>query len=115
MLSSFRSLLETSRSSTRLFSNTSKTFLLEYKYIENMIEKRAPHRSAHLEHADNFVKRNILIAGGAIVPEVDRGVLVFKADSAAVVEEFAKADPYVKQGLVTSYTVKEWMVVIGKV
>jgi uncharacterized protein len=56
-----------------------------------------------------------LIAGGAIVPEVDRGVLVFKADSAAVVEEFAKADPYVKQGLVTSYTVKEWMVVIGKV
>ncbi len=56
-----------------------------------------------------------MIAGGAIVPAVDRGVLLFKAENAKVVEDFAVNDPYVKQGLVKNFTVKEWAVVVGKV
>lgn len=103
--------------SQRWMSSTSsvKTYLLEYMYVDNMLERRAPHRAAHLEYADEFIKKNIMIAGGAIVPAVDRGVLLFKAENAKVVEDFAVNDPYVKQGLVKNFTVKEWAVVVGKV
>lgn len=95
--------------------NALKAFLLEYMYVDNMLEKRAPHRAAHLDYANEFVEKNILIAGGAVQPAIDRGVLVFKAENADVVEQFAKNDPYVIKGLVKNYTVKEWAVVVGKV
>lgn len=113
------------RSSTRLLSTVAglasspltpkKTFLLEYKYVKNMVEKRTPHRAAHLEYASRFVESKVLIAGGAIVPDVDRGVLVFQSNDATVVQDFAKSDPYVLKGLVEDYSVKEWAVVIGKI
>lgn len=113
------------RSSTRLLSTIAgsassslaptKTFLLEYMYVQNMIEKRTPHRAAHLEYASKFVESKLLIAGGAIVPEVDRGILVFQANDSVVVHDFVKSDPYVLNGLVESFTVKEWAVVIGKI
>jgi uncharacterized protein YciI len=41
-------------------------------------------------------------------------VLVFKAADRHVVEDFAKADPYVLNGLVTSWRVREWTTVMGK-
>ena len=42
---------------------------------------------------------------------VDSALLWFKADSAKVVEDFVAADPYVKNGLVTSWRVRPWMTV----
>jgi uncharacterized protein YciI len=35
------------------------------------------------------------------------------AESAAPVEEFARADPYVTSGLVSSWRVRPWNVVVG--
>jgi proline iminopeptidase len=40
-------------------------------------------------------------------------VLVFRSDSREAAERFAREDPYVKEGLVTSWRVREWTVVIG--
>jgi uncharacterized protein YciI len=40
-------------------------------------------------------------------------VSFFKAPSADVVEAFAKADPYVQNGLVTKWRVREWITVVG--
>ncbi len=34
----------------------SKTFILEYNYVENMAERRAPHRAAHLAYANQYVQ-----------------------------------------------------------
>jgi uncharacterized protein YciI len=31
----------------------------------------------------------------------------------AVVEQFVEADPYVRQGLVTGWTIRDWNVVVG--
>lgn len=109
-----------SASCRRLSTNASsgsglKTYLLEFHFVANMIERRVPHRAAHLAYANDFVKRNILIAGGALLPEAERGVLLFKAENPKVVEDYAKGDPYVTEGLVTKYTVKEWAVAVGKV
>ena len=99
----------------RLFSNKQeeiKTFALEYTYVSNMAEKRGPHRPAHLEFTKPFVENKKLIAGGAYVPEIEKGLLVFKCTKSEV-EEFAKKDPYVVNGLVHSYIIREWAVAVG--
>ena len=41
------------------------------------------------------------------------GVLFFSAPSRAVVEEFARTDPYVTGGLVTQWVAREWTTVVG--
>eukprot|EP01040_Poterioochromonas_malhamensis_P013004 gene13004-14260_t len=90
-----------------------KTFMLEYQYVENMLEKRGPIRPKHLDYAKTYVDKKLLVAGGALVPKVDRGIIVFRTSDQKLVEDFARGDPYVTGGLVTSWKVTEWMVVIG--
>ena len=53
-----------------------------------------------------------LLLAGAFDPP-DGALLVFRADSAAEVEAFVAADPYVTNGLVTRHTVRPWTVVVG--
>lgn len=92
------------------------TYVLEYFYVPNILERRAPHRTKHLEYTVPFVESKTLIAGGALVPEKDpitRGQLLFRAVNAQAVEEFAKNDPYVVAGIITKWTVTEWKVVVG--
>lgn len=91
-----------------------KHFLLIYDYVPDYLEKRAPSRPAHLEHARASVARDELQLGGA-VPHDDPpfGLLLFKAESAAVAEDFARNDPYVAQGVVGSWRVREWLTVVG--
>jgi len=45
---------------------------------------------------------------------LDGTVLLFKGDSPAAAESFAKTDPYVTNGLVTMWRVREWTTVVGK-
>jgi uncharacterized protein len=82
-------------------------FLLFYDVVEGYAEKRIPFRTAHLEYAKQFVARGELVLGGALADPVDQAVLLFKGPSPAVAEDFAKDDPYVKNGLVTKWTVRE--------
>lgn len=96
----------------RLSTSSAKTFALKYVYVANMMEKRIPIRPAHLEFTKSFVDRKILIAGGALVPEVEEGLLIFKGTRDQV-EDFAKNDPYVKEGLIVKYSVHEWAVAVG--
>jgi uncharacterized protein YciI len=50
---------------------------------------------------------------GAVGDPPDGALLVFRSDSPAVAEAFARRDPYVVQGLVTRWKVKPWTVVAG--
>ncbi|MGQ0531175.1 MAG: YciI-like protein [Caulobacteraceae bacterium] len=92
-----------------------KHFLLIYDYAPDYIEKRGPLRPAHLELARASVARDELQLGGA-VPQDDPpfGLLLFKGETAAVAEGFARADPYTSQGVVTSWRVREWLTVVGE-
>lgn len=92
---------------------TMKHFLLFYDYAPNFRETRAPHRAAHLALARQSVARDELQLGGAFAEDPAGGLLLFKASSAAVAEAFAAADPYVTQGVVTSWRVREWVTVVG--
>jgi len=91
-----------------------KSFLLFYDVVPDYVERRAPYRPAHLEHALAAHERGELILGGALAAPCEGAVLFFKGDSPAAAEAFARADPYVLNGLVTRWRVCEWVVVIGK-
>ena len=59
-------------------------------------------------------ERGELVMGGALANPVDGAILLFKGDSPEVAEKFAKADPYVANGLVKRWYVREWMTVAGE-
>ncbi len=92
-----------------------KHFLLIYDYAPDYMDKRAAVRPAHLKLANESVARDQLQLGGA-VPTGDPpfGLLLFKGETAQVAEDFARADPYTSQGVVTSWRVREWITVVGE-
>ena len=89
-------------------------FLLFYDYASDVLERRPQFRGAHLEHAWAAVERGDIVVAGALADPVDGAVLMFAGENAAVAEDFARADPYVTGGLVTSWRVREWTTVVGK-
>jgi len=88
-------------------------YLLFYDVVEGYTEKRKPFRSAHLAYANEAVARGELVLGGALADPVDAAVLLFRAPSREAVEHFVAQDPYVLNGLVKSWRVREWTTVIG--
>jgi uncharacterized protein YciI len=88
-------------------------YLLFYDVIDDYAERRLPFRTAHLKFARKAVERGELVLGGALADPVDGAVLLFRGSSPEVAERFAKADPYVTNGLVTRWYVREWTTVVG--
>ena len=88
-------------------------FVLFYDYVENVIERRAPYREAHMALVRGYVDRGELVLGGAFANPADGAAIVFKVERQATVEEFVEKDPYVINGLVTGWRIREWTVVVG--
>jgi uncharacterized protein YciI len=87
--------------------------VLFYDYVENIVERRAPHRELHLAHVGRAREAGILVQGGALGDPPHTGMLTFRVEDPAEVEAFAQADPYVREGLVTAWRVEPWNVVAG--
>jgi uncharacterized protein YciI len=88
-------------------------YLLFYDAAEDYEQRRVPFRAAHLRHAREAVARGELVLGGALADPVDGAVLLFRGASPAIAEAFATSDPYVLNGLVRSWRVREWTTVVG--
>ena len=86
--------------------------LLEYTLADDYLERRGALREEHLGLARAAHERGELLLAGALPDPYDRALLVWTAPR-EVVERFVEQDPSVVQGLVTSWTVREWNVVIG--
>lgn len=91
-----------------------KHYLLMYDVVPDYPARRGEFRDAHLALAWRAAERGELLLGGALVDPVDGAVLLFRGDSPAVAERFAGADPYVLNGLVTRWRVREWATVVGE-
>jgi hypothetical protein len=91
-----------------------KHFLLFYDTAPDYLDRRPHFRGQHLAHAKAAVERGELMLGGALADPADRAVLLFQSESADVARAFAEADPYVLNGLVTTWQVREWTTVVGK-
>ena len=88
-------------------------YLLIYEAGDDYEERRKPFRAAHLQHARDAVARGELVLGGALANPSDGAVLLFRGDSTGPAELFAKTDPYVLNGVVTRWRVREWTTVVG--
>jgi uncharacterized protein YciI len=86
--------------------------LLEYRLADDYLARRAALREDHLALARAAHERGDLLLAGALPDPYDRALLVWTA-AREVVERFVEEDPYVRHGLVTGWTVREWNVVVG--
>jgi uncharacterized protein YciI len=80
--------------------------------VPDILEKRGPFRPEHLERATAAKDRGSIVMGGALVDPPDGALFIFKVADTQEIEDFAQQDPYVKNGLVPAYSIREWMVVI---
>ena len=88
-------------------------WLLLYEYVDGILERRRPFREAHLALARDAQAKGVLLHAGAVGDPVDSALFVFKSGDDQVVREFVEDDPYVREGLVTGWTIRPWNVVIG--
>lgn len=88
-------------------------WLLFYDLVDDYFERRAAFRPEHLGLAEAAHRRGELVLAGALDEPMDRAVLVFVGDDGSAAEAFAAQDPYVREGLVRSWSVRKWNVVIG--
>ena len=87
--------------------------ILLYDLVEDYLSRRAALRQEHLDLARQSLARNELVLAGALADPVDQAVLIFRGESTETAAAFARADPYVKKGLVKSWRVRKWTTVIG--
>jgi uncharacterized protein YciI len=89
-------------------------YLLFYELSKDYLSRRGEFRQAHLRMAWDASERGELVLGGALANPVDGALLLFKGDSPEVAEKFAKADPYVTNGIVERWYAREWTTVAGE-
>lgn len=89
-------------------------FLLFYDAAPDYLERRGTYRGEHLQMAWDAHARGELVLAGALSDPVDGALLLFRGESPEVAEAFARGDPYVKNGLITRWRVREWTTVAGE-
>jgi uncharacterized protein len=89
-------------------------YLLFYEIADDYLSRRAEFRGAHLQKAWEASERGELVLAGALADPVDGAVLLFKGDSPEVAEQFARTDPYVMNGLIKRWHVRQWTTVAGE-
>ncbi|MBX3095389.1 MAG: hypothetical protein KF812_00865 [Fimbriimonadaceae bacterium] len=89
-------------------------FLLIYHLAPNYLERRPEFRGAHLRLADEAVERGELVLGGALLGPTDTAMLLFRGEDGSAAKLFAETDPYVREGLIDRWEVREWATVAGK-
>ena len=77
-------------------------------YCENALEKRTPHRQAHLDGLTSQKEQGILVTLG---PTKDNTKVfgIYEAESEAAVRQLVEGDPYWKNGIWTEFEIKEWI------
>jgi uncharacterized protein len=88
-------------------------YALFYEVIDDFVARRAAFREEHLRLANQARARGDIILAGALAEPADRALIVFNVEDKRKVEEFARKDPYVVNGLVKKWEARPWNVVVG--
>lgn len=86
-------------------------YILFYKTVDNYVSRRAPFREEHLGLVHEFHSDGRLFMAGALAEPADGAVLIFMGDTPGAAHDFVSRDPYVKNGLITEWSVRPWNVV----
>ena len=88
-------------------------YVLQYDYVPDIVERRGPFRAEHLSLAGELLASGVLRMAGAWADPVDGAQFIFQTDDRSLIEAFVERDPYVLNGLVTAWRIREWNVVVG--
>lgn len=91
--------------------DSGRYLILFYDYVEDIVERRTPHRPGHLGHVSAYKTDGRVVAGGALGDPPHGAAIVFAVESEDEVRAFVEADPYVIADLVTSWRIVPWTVV----
>ncbi len=80
-------------------------------YCENVVEKRAPYRQAHLDGLAQQKASGVLMTIGP-TQDLQQVFGLYEAESEAQVRQLVESDPYWLNGIWTAYEVKEWIQVL---
>lgn len=89
--------------------DSQRRYLLLCDYVEDVLERRGPHREAHLRGIRAGLDDGRILMAGPLGDPPTGAAIVFADRDAA--EAFARADPYVTGGVVTSWRVEAWTLV----
>jgi len=87
-------------------------YALFYDVVDDFANKKLPFREQHLRLAQQAYTRGEVVLAGALADPA-AALLIFRVNDPAQVENFARQDPYVSNGLVARWEVRPWAVVIG--
>jgi hypothetical protein len=90
-----------------------KYWLLIYDLVDDYLERREPLRPEHLKLVSAAHGHGDLLQAGALADPYDQAVFVWKVDDTEVINRFVAHDPYVREGLVKSWRIRKWNVVVG--
>ena len=81
--------------------------VMHYRPAEGYLPLAQQHYAAHSERLDEFHRRGVLLMVGLLDdPPSGEALAVFTTREAA--EEFIAGDPFVRNGVVASWTVRPW-------
>jgi uncharacterized protein len=83
-------------------------YVLWGSYCDNVLEKRAPYRQAHLDRLAQLKASGALITIGP-TKDVTKVFGVYEAEDEAAVRQLIEDDPYWQNGIWTEYEVMEWI------
>ena len=82
-------------------------YVLYYESSPDVLQKAPLHIVAHRERWAEFAKAGTLLMVGPFADPAHGAMGVFTTREAA--EEFAKGDPFVLNGVVARWAIREWM------
>ena len=86
-------------------------YVMIYETEPASLAKAPAHYPAHRARLQEFHARGVLLMAGPLLDPPDRALGVFTTREAA--EEFIGGDPFVQNGVVTKWSVREWNEVLA--
>lgn len=85
--------------------------ILFYDYVADVLERRGPHREAHLARIGEWIAGGGLLMAGALGDPPSGAAFVFGDVPESDIERFADGDPYTAAGIVSARRIVAWNVV----
>jgi uncharacterized protein YciI len=82
-------------------------YVLFYESSPDVLTRAPEHFPAHQARLTDFHERGLLLMVGTFADPVNEGSMAIFATRESA-EEFAKGDPFVLNGVVRSWTLREW-------
>jgi uncharacterized protein YciI len=86
-------------------------YVVLYESADNVLEKAPAHFPAHSERVDEFHARGTLLLTGTFADPQEGAMAIFTTRAAA--EEFIDGDPFVLNGVVRRFEIREWNEVLA--